>query len=151
MHAACAVLSVWLTLINGDRAALQPPAPPLVVDQDLMWYAQWRSEDMLARDFYGHDIPGIGLVYNVLWALGYGYSPLAENAWWCVPDAGDGCGTQQAHDILMASRAGHREAILNRQATRVGLGAAHDDKDQCVYTQLFASDAPWPRYQDASR
>lgn len=147
----CALVAVWLALVNADRQSQQPPLPALVVDADLAWYAQWRAEDMAARRYYGHDIEGHGNVHDVMWALGYGFHPGSENAWWCEDLAEGGCGTEQAHAILMASRTGHREAILDPHVRRAGFGAARDGDEDCVYVQLFATEWPWTWYLDKDR
>src|SRR5437763_1033873 len=66
-----------LALINAERA--QAGAGPLHVDATLNAVAQARSQDMIARHYFSHHIPGGGMVFDLLNRDHVAYEMAGEN------------------------------------------------------------------------
>ena len=67
-------------LTNQARASAGLPS--LRWDSTLAGVARWRSQDMATRDYFSHDIPGGGRVFDVLDQKGYCYKVAGENIGW---------------------------------------------------------------------
>ncbi len=69
-----------------NRARANAGLKSLKVDSTLRTVARWRSKDMIQRDYFSHDIPGYGKVWDKLHAIGYCYKVAGENiGWWTRP------------------------------------------------------------------
>lgn len=66
----------FLGLLNGLRE--QHGVPPLAGDARLEAAAQWKAEDMVERDYFAHDTPGLGP--NEALCAKFGYDPPGEHA-----------------------------------------------------------------------
>src|SRR4029079_3988333 len=69
-----------IALTNRSRAAAGLRS--LRVDSTLTAVARWRSNDMITRDHFSHDIPGYGSVFKRLDSKGYCYKVAGENIGW---------------------------------------------------------------------
>ena len=69
-----------VTLTNRARANAGLRA--LKVNSTLTSVARWRSKDMITRDYFSHDIPGYGKVWDKLAAIHYCYNLGGENIGW---------------------------------------------------------------------
>ena len=98
-----------VALTNRSRAAAGLRS--LKVDSALTSIARWRSKDMIARDYFSHDIPGYGSVFKRMDARGYCYRIAGENIGWNTYPDDDA--TAAIHRMFMDSP-GHRENILGR-------------------------------------
>ncbi len=103
-----------LRLVNQFRAAngLDPLKPNAFLDRAAMGHAR----DMLARDFFSHINPsGIGPGDRAT-AAGYKYLQILENI---------AIGQRTPREVVnawVASKDGHREAMLNPSVTELGIG-----------------------------
>ncbi len=122
-----------LQLTNQARASAGLRA--LKLDSTLASIARWRSKDMIVRDYFSHDIPGGGNVFDVLQEKGYCFNVAGENIGWT--NAGDDAAAQGVHGMFMNSD-GHRANILGKAWDVVGIGAYQGDTDQKMFTVLFA-------------
>lgn len=132
-------------LTNQARASAGLPA--LVVDSTLTSIARWRSKDMIVRDYFSHDIPGSGSVFDVLQAKGYCFKVAGENIGWITAD--DATAAQGVQSMFMNSP-GHRANIMGTTWDRIGIGAYQGDTDKRMFTVLFAEScastpAPTPK------
>ncbi len=123
-----------LTLTNQARAAAGFRA--LKRDATLTSVGRWRSSDMLARDYFSHEIPPSGkLVFRELDRRRYCYKVAGENIGWnTYPDAESAGRIQQS---FMGS-AGHRANIMGRSWDAAGIGAYLAPSGRWMYTVLFA-------------
>ncbi len=121
----------WLDLINADRAAYG--LPPLTPDPRLMEIARWRSEDMVARNYFSHDIGGY-TVFEILRQRQISYQVAGENL--AVNTFDDSLTVAMAESGLMSSPR-HRANILRPDFTAVGVGIATGPNRLTVFTQLF--------------
>jgi uncharacterized protein YkwD len=122
-----------LQLTNQARASAGLPA--LKLDSALTSIARWRSQDMIARDYFSHDIPGTGSVFDVLQEKGYCFNLAGENIGWIT--AADDAAAQGVHLMFMDS-AGHRANILGDAWDAIGIGAYKGDTEKRMFTVLFA-------------
>lgn len=120
-----------LDLLNADRAAYG--LPPLIADPVLMEIARWRSEDMLFRNFFGHDLGGFTIA-SVLRRQRVPFVLAGENL---VSNTFDHAITVDlAHEELMRS-ASHRANILRPEFNLVGIGVVAGPFRRTIYTQIF--------------
>ena len=122
-----------VALTNRSRAAAGLRA--LKVDSTLVGVARWRSKDMIARDYFSHDIPGYGSVFRKLDSKGYCYKLAGENIGWNTYP--DNTATSAIHKMFMDS-AGHRRNIMNKTWDVMGVGAYQGPDGKKMWTVLFA-------------
>jgi uncharacterized protein YkwD len=122
-----------VALTNQSRAAAGRKA--LKVDSALRSIARWRSKDMIQRDYFSHDIPGYGRVFDVMSDKGYCYHVAGENIGW--NNASDGTATQKVHNAFMDS-SGHRANILGKAWDVIGIGAYKGANGKKMWTVIFA-------------
>jgi uncharacterized protein YkwD len=120
-------------LTNQSRAAAGRKA--LKVDATLRSIARWRSKDMIKRDYFSHDIPGYGRVFDVMSDKGYCYNVAGENIGW--NNASDGSATAKIHSKFMGS-SGHRSNILGKSWDVIGIGAYKGANGKKMWTVIFA-------------
>jgi uncharacterized protein YkwD len=120
-------------LTNQSRAAAGRKA--LKVDSTLRSIARWRSKDMIKRDYFSHDIPGYGRVFDVMSDKGYCYHVAGENIGW--NNASDGTATAKIHKSFMGS-SGHRSNILGKDWDVIGIGAYKGANGKKMWTVIFA-------------
>ncbi|MEW6546557.1 MAG: CAP domain-containing protein [Bacillota bacterium] len=116
-----------LDLINMERARVGLPA--LQVDPTLVRLARLKSEDMVAKGYFGHISPTYGSPFAMMEGAGVKYRYAAENL------AGAPA-VDIAHRALMASP-GHRANILSPHLTHAGIGIARGGPYGYMYTQMF--------------
>ncbi len=122
-----------LSLTNSDRAGGGLPA--LKLDGYLARSARARSADMAARDYFSHDIPGGGKVFDAWNADGYCYKVGGENIG--LSTYGDDVATTRIEAGFMNSPT-HRDIIMG-DWTNIGVGAYKDEATgKKLYTVLFS-------------
>lgn len=114
-------------LTNIERA--KENLPPFKVNDLLTKAAQGHSDNMAKQNKLDHtlDEKDVG---DRLTAVGYKFSAWAENIAMGQPDAA------AALKSWMNSE-GHRDNILSKTVTEIGVGLAYDAKGQPYYTQTF--------------
>jgi uncharacterized protein YkwD len=122
-----------VALTNQSRAAAGRKA--LRVDSTLRSIARWRSKDMIKRDYFSHDIPGYGRVFDVMSDRGYCYHVAGENIGW--NNSSDATATGKIHNSFMNS-SGHRSNILGRDWDVIGIGAYKGANGKKMWTVIFA-------------
>lgn len=114
---------ILFDLVNKIRTRMGRPT--LRWHEALRHVAYLHSVDMAESGFFDHDSPNTGDPGDRIRAGGISFRGFRENIAMGQPDAID------AHEGLMNSL-GHREAILDRQMTHLGVGAFHRH-----YTEKF--------------
>ena len=131
-------MSELLGLINADRSALGRRV--LITDEQLWWVAQWRAEDMAARDYLSHcyppAVPCPSTTANDVLRDLFGAPGAWENAWSCA--AYLDCTAGGIHAVFMASP-DHRGAVLVPGHTHAGLGFARSQSGALFVVELFAT------------
>jgi len=113
--------------VNQDRVT--NGASPLPVDMELTGLARMKSADMIANNYFAHESPSLGKAAQMLKDHGYAFTSVGEN----IARSGS---AEKAHAALMSS-SGHRQNILGRQWTRMGIGVVNDASGFPYVTQLF--------------
>jgi uncharacterized protein YkwD len=119
-----------LALINADRAHAR--LPTLALDDALGRVAQAHTADMQAHGFVGHTSKTTGGAEDRVRTAGIRTPLVLENI-------GRGYSPSEVHRGLMESP-GHRENLLNPQATHVGIGVVitrEDSRAAFLVTELF--------------
>lgn len=121
----------FLELLNADRVA--NGLLPLQSDSRLMDVARWRSEDMVARNFFGHDIGGfnIGLILR---ERQIPFKLAGENI---VSNTFEESATVALAQQELMKSASHRENLLRAEYNYVGVGVAIGPNRRTVFTQIF--------------
>ena len=122
-----------LALTNQARASAGRRT--LSWDSALASLARWRSKDMIVRNYFSHDIPGAGKVFDEMTARGYCYKVAGENIGWNTYP--DDVATAQIQQMFMASP-GHRSNILATDWDHIGIGAYKGPDGKKMWTVLFA-------------
>jgi uncharacterized protein YkwD len=133
--------TLW-QLLNGDR--VNNGLQPLIQHGTLVSLAQWRSKDMIDRNYFSHTILGTSYqVYHWYDSNGLSWTSGGENIGWNAGYA-DADSPVAINDGFMNS-AGHRANILNTTWSHGGVGAYAADgvnflgelRNPRVYTELF--------------
>jgi uncharacterized YkwD family protein len=116
-----------VSLVNQERskAGLQQ----LQVDMSLVELARKKSQDMIDRNYFGHNSPTYGSPFDMMRQAGVKYTTAGENL------AGAASVTS-AHNNLMAS-SGHRANILSPRYNYFGVGIVEGGPYGNMFTQLF--------------
>lgn len=126
-----AIRAELLEMVNAERRKARVPL--LRLQPQLNRTAQDYAEDMLARDFYGHDSPEGTTVMDRARAAGYRGRRTGENL---------ANGPESAAEVMrrwMASK-GHRANILSHHYREVGIGVAIGKKTdgyRILWVQCF--------------
>lgn len=133
---ALAMETRLLALVNEAR--ITEGLPPLGFDAEAQKVAQLRAEDMAERGYFSHEIPPTGRYFNIY---------LTERWFWAAENLGRHCGPPE--DVLEAwmgsegQLRGHRDAILDPCAQRVGFGHAYAAEiDRHYYVLILIARIP---------
>ena len=121
------------TLTNQARASAG--LRTLRWDSVLAGIARWRSQDMATRDYFSHNIPGGGMVFDVMSQKGYCFNLAGENIGW--NNYPDDQATQVVQNDFMNS-SGHRSNILGSAWDVAGIGAYKLADGRKFWTVIFA-------------
>lgn len=125
--------SQLLALTNQARASAGLRS--LRSDSTLVSLARWRSKDMIERDYFSHQIPGGGMVFDVMSERGYCFKLAGENIGW--NNYPDDVATKAVQAQFMGS-SGHRANILGKSWDVVGIGAYKGSDGKKMWTVIFA-------------
>lgn len=120
-----------VSLINGSRAEVG--AGPVSIDEAVMAVARWRAEDMDARHYSSHVIPGGSCyqghcwnsdfyVWDVLTAIGIRWGNVGENLW---QGGGPESDVAESANYVFLQSPPHHDNMLDHQWSRVGTGIAY--------------------------
>lgn len=131
---------VMTQMVNAERAKLHLNA--LIFDSKLANVARAHSAEMRDRDYFAHQSPTPALRDPLdRYRAFFGTTPLiiAENIYrvWGSPRTPNENDIKTAHNALMNSP-GHRENILQRGVTRLGIGIITNQNGDMWVTQMFS-------------
>ena len=118
-----------LELVNTERARIG--VAPLMHDDNVRMSAQLKSDDMLAKGYKQHNIPGTDNWYSLEMANlmnKAGCRTVSENFYW----AGFEATSRDAFNWWMNSEP-HRKAIQNPEYTKIGLGISRSSDNSKTY------------------
>jgi uncharacterized protein YkwD len=116
-----------LLLLNKERK--KRGLQPLVADEPMRKVARAHAQDMLRRGYFSHVTPEGKDPFYRMKKAGITYKKAGENLAYAST-------LTKAHNGLMHSKL-HREAILNPQFKRVGIGIADGGKNGLMIAQEF--------------
>ena len=121
-----------VALTNVDRTSNGKGA--VVEEQRLVQIARERSDDMVTRNYFAHEIPPTQQkVFAIMGQRGVSFEMAGENlAWNNAPGAGT---VQRAQSDFMNSPS-HRANVLRDAFTHIGVGAI-PGRDRVMFTVLF--------------
>jgi len=112
-------------LVNVERANKGLPA--LKSNSQLASVARTKSQDMRINKYFDHQSPTYGSPFEMMKKFGISYSYAGENI-------AQGQRSAQAVVNAWMNSTGHRENILNKNFTEIGVGL---DKNGYYWTQMF--------------
>lgn len=118
-----------LELVNTERARIG--VAPLIHDDNVRMSAQLKSDDMLAKGYKQHNIPGTDNWYSLEMAnlmSKAGCRTVSENFYW----AGFEATSRDAFNQWMNSEP-HRKAIQDPEYTKIGLGISRNSDNSKTY------------------
>ncbi|RWR04241.1 CAP domain-containing protein [Siminovitchia fortis] len=112
-------------LTNAERA--KNGLAPLKVDVELSKVAREKSRDMSANNYFDHNSPTYGSPFDMMKKFGISYRSAGENI---------AQGQRTPEEVVNAwmNSSGHRENILSKDYTHIGVGHAADGN---YWTQQF--------------
>ncbi len=116
-----------VNLVNDERRKNNLPA--LKVDSKLTAVARKKAQDMVENDYFSHYSPTYGSPFDMLDRFGIEYLNAGENL-------AANSSVERAHSSLMGS-SGHRQNILSKKFTKVGIGIKKSDKYGYIFVQMF--------------
>jgi uncharacterized protein YkwD len=116
-----------VSLLNADRRA--NGLADLTVDSRLATVARNHAQDMVTRNFFSHTNPDGQSPFTRITQAGLSYSYAGENI---AQDQ-----TVQSAEKALMSDSGHRDNILNKNYTTVGIGVAYNKSGNLYIVQDF--------------
>ncbi|HHV97656.1 MAG TPA: SafA/ExsA family spore coat assembly protein [Clostridiaceae bacterium] len=117
-----------IRLTNQQRAKYGLPA--LQANWELSRVARYKSQDMVNKNYFGHNSPTYGSPFRMMESFGLRFTAAGENI---------AMGQQTAQQVVNAwmSSPGHRSNILSTAYNQIGVGLAKDRYGRFYWTQMF--------------
>ena len=115
-------------LVNVERAKVG--LKELSFNAELSNVATLKSQDMINKNYFSHTSPTYGSPFEMMKKFNISYKTAGENI------AKGQKTPAQVVNAWMNSQ-GHRENILNKNYTEIGIGVAKDAKGTLYWTQMF--------------
>ena len=114
-------------LVNAERARAGLPA--LKVNWQLSRVARYKSADMANKGYFSHQSPTYGTPFQMMENLAFAFRPPVKTLRMDKEH-------RRSHEDWMNSP-GHRNNILSRSYTEIGVGLAKNKNGVCYWTQMF--------------
>jgi uncharacterized YkwD family protein/spore coat assembly protein SafA len=115
-------------LVNAERAKAGLPA--LKINWELSRVARYKSADMANKGYFSHTSPTYGTPFQMMENFGMRFSSAGENIAY-----GQRTPAEVMRDWMNSP--GHRNNILSRSYTEIGVGLAKNKNGVCYWTQMF--------------
>ena len=116
------------TLVNKERSKVG--LKPLLMDWELQRVARIKSCDMAQKNYFSHQSPTYGSPFDMMRNFGISYKTAGENI-----AAGQRTPTEVMESWMQSQ--GHRENILKREFTHIGVGYCKGGAYGTMWTQQF--------------
>ena len=115
-------------LVNVERAKVG--LKDLSLNSELSKVATLKSQDMINKNYFSHTSPTYGSPFDMMKKFNISYKTAGENI---------AKGQKTPAEVVNAwmNSKGHRENILNKNYTEIGIGVAKDSKGTLYWTQMF--------------
>lgn len=117
---------IRLVNIERSKAGLQQ----LKTNWQLSRVARYKSADMANKGYFSHNSPTYGTPFQMMESFGLRFSAAGENIAY-----GQRTPAEVMRDWMNSS--GHRNNILSRSFTEIGVGLAKNKNGVCYWTQQF--------------
>ncbi len=115
-------------LVNVERAKSGLPA--LKLNWQLSRVARYKSADMANKGYFAHNSPTYGTPFQMMENFGLRFSAAGENIAY-----GQRTPAEVMRDWMNSP--GHRNNIMSRSFTEIGVGLAKNKSGVCYWTQQF--------------
>ncbi|MEN6314845.1 MAG: SafA/ExsA family spore coat assembly protein [Clostridiaceae bacterium] len=117
---------IRLVNIERSKAGLQQ----LTMNWQLCRVARYKSADMASKGYFSHTSPTYGTPFQMMESFGLRFSAAGENIAY---------GQRTPAEVMNAwmNSPGHRNNILSRSFTEIGVGLAKNKNGVCYWTQQF--------------
>ena len=117
-----------LDLVNAERRKAGVPA--LTLSDKLTNIAYTKAKDMADKNYFSHQSPTYGSPFDMLKQFGVSYSYAGENI---------AAGQKSAEEVMNSwmNSSGHRQNILNKNYTQLGVGFYRGGQYGTEWVQLF--------------
>jgi len=115
-------------LVNAERAKAGLPA--LKFNWELSRVARYKSADMANKGYFSHNSPTYVTPFQMMENFGLRFSAAGENIAY-----GQRTPAEVMRDWMNSP--GHRNNILSRSYTEIGVGLAKNKNGVCYWTQMF--------------
>lgn len=117
-----------LNLVNQERKKAGVPA--LTLSEKLTSIANTKAKDMADKNYFSHESPTYGSPFDMLKHFGVSYSYAGENI---------AAGQKTAAEVMNSwmNSSGHRQNILNKNYTQLGVGYTQGGQYGTEWVQLF--------------
>lgn len=117
-----------LSLVNAERSKVG--LNPLKLNWELSRVAKIKSEDMAHEGYFSHTSPTYGTPFEMMKHFGIKYKTAGENI---------AAGQKTPKEVMVAwmNSKGHRENILNKKYTEIGVGYFKGGSYGSYWTQQF--------------
>lgn len=117
-----------LNLVNQERKKAGVPA--LTLSEKLTSIANTKAKDMADKNYFSHTSPTYGSPFDMLKHFGVSYSYAGENI---------AAGQKSAAEVMNSwmNSSGHRQNILNKNYTQLGVGYFQGGQYGTEWVQLF--------------
>ena len=115
-------------LVNVERSKAGLPA--LKSNWQLSRVARYKSADMANKGYFAHNSPTYGTPFQMMESFGLRFSAAGENIAY---------GQRTPAEVMKdwMNSPGHRNNILSRSFTEIGVGLAKNKNGVCYWTQQF--------------
>ena len=128
MQGIKALESEVVKLVNIERS--KNGLQPLTENWQLSRVARYKSADMAAKNYFGHESPTYGSPFRMMESFGIKYSSAGENLAY-------GQKTPQQVMTAWMNSPGHRSNILSPSYSQIGVGYAKNKSGTPYWTQMF--------------
>ena len=117
-----------LKLVNQERK--KAGVQPLTLSDKLTSIANTKAKDMADKNYFSHQSPTYGSPFDMLKQFGVSYSYAGENI---------AAGQRSAEEVMNSwmNSSGHRQNILNKNYTQIGVGFYRGGEYGTEWVQLF--------------
>jgi len=117
-----------IKLVNQQRA--YAGLPPLTAHWELSRVARYKSADMANKGYFSHTSPTYGTPFQMMENFGLRFTAAGENIAY---------GQRTPQEVMndWMNSPGHRNNILSRSYTHIGVGLAKNSNGVCYWTQMF--------------
>ena len=117
-----------LQLVNQERK--KAGVQPLTLSEKITSIANTKAKDMADKNYFSHQSPTYGSPFDMLKQFGVSYSYAGENI---------AAGQKTAEEVMNSwmNSSGHRQNILNKNYTQLGVGFYRGGQYGTEWVQLF--------------